>query len=138
MKSRTLALLAALALTVACAAPSPAVDTAKPVKIGVAGAHSGDLASYGLPTLKAVQLVVKDINDKGGINGTPVTIIAEDDVCKPEIATNTATKLVTMRDLVHRAKVCLIRRATGWPAPRLTSHSSCQTRAHDELLPCAH
>ena len=28
MKSRTLALLAALALTVACAAPSPAVDPA--------------------------------------------------------------------------------------------------------------
>ena len=95
MKSRTLALLAALALTVACAAPSPAVDTAKPVKIGVAGAHSGDLASYGLPTLKAAQLIVKDINARGGINGQPVELLAEDDVCKPEVATNTATKLVS-------------------------------------------
>ena len=95
MKSRTLALLAALALTVACAAPSPAVDTAKPVKIGVAGAHSGDLASYGLPTLKAAQLIVKDINERGGINGRPVELLIEDDVCKPEIATNTATKLVS-------------------------------------------
>lgn len=67
---------------------------AAPIKIGVAGAHSGDLASYGLPTLKATQLVVKEINDKGGINGSPVELLVEDDACKPEIATNTATKLV--------------------------------------------
>jgi branched-chain amino acid transport system substrate-binding protein len=68
---------------------------ATPIKIGVAGAHSGDLASYGLPTLKATQLVVKEINEQGGINGNPIELLVEDDVCKPEIATNTATKLVT-------------------------------------------
>jgi len=65
------------------------------IKIGVAGAHSGDLASYGLPSLKAAQLVVKDVNAKGGVNGTPLELLVEDDVCKPEIATNTATKLVS-------------------------------------------
>ncbi len=65
------------------------------IKIGVAGAHSGDLASYGLPTLKAAQLIVKDINAKGGINGAPVELLVEDDACKPEIAANTATKLVS-------------------------------------------
>jgi len=69
---------------------------ANSVKIGVAGAHSGDLASYGLPTLKAAQLVVKDINEHGGINGAPVELIVEDDACKPEIAANTATKLVSV------------------------------------------
>ena len=95
MKIRPLALLAALALTVACATPSTAAEAAKPVKIGVAGAHSGDLASYGLPTLKAAQLIVKDINERGGLNGRPVELLIEDDVCKPEIATNTATKLVS-------------------------------------------
>ena len=91
---KPLTLLAAAALLTALGSPALAAAS-KQIKIGVAGAHSGDLASYGLPTLKAVQLVVKDINDKGGINGTPVAIIAEDDVCKPEIATNTATKLVS-------------------------------------------
>jgi branched-chain amino acid transport system substrate-binding protein len=65
------------------------------IKIGIAGAHTGELASYGLPTVKAVELVVKDINAKGGILGKQVEVVAEDDVCKPEIATNTATKLVT-------------------------------------------
>jgi branched-chain amino acid transport system substrate-binding protein len=65
------------------------------IKIGVAGAHSGDLASYGLPTLKAAQLVIKDVNAQGGVNGIPIELIVEDDACKPEIATNAATKLIS-------------------------------------------
>ena len=70
---------------------SLAADT---IKLGVAGPHSGDLASYGIPTIKAAELVVKEINAKGGVLGKPVELIVEDDVCKPEVATNTATKLV--------------------------------------------
>ena len=65
------------------------------IKLGVAGAHSGDLASYGLPTVKAAELVVKEINAKGGVLGRQVELLVEDDVCKPELATNTATKLVS-------------------------------------------
>ncbi len=67
---------------------------AEPIKIGVAGAHSGDLASYGLPTLKAAQLVVQAVNEAGGINGRPIHLVVEDDACKPEVAANAATKLV--------------------------------------------
>ncbi len=69
-----------------------AADT---IKIGVAGPHSGDLASYGIPTIKAAELVVKQVNANGGINGKQIELLIEDDVCKPEIATNTATKLVS-------------------------------------------
>jgi branched-chain amino acid transport system substrate-binding protein len=65
------------------------------IKLGVAGAHSGDLASYGIPTVKAAELVVKDVNAKGGILGKQIELLVEDDVCKPEVATNTATKLVS-------------------------------------------
>jgi branched-chain amino acid transport system substrate-binding protein len=68
-----------------------AADT---IKLGVAGPHSGDLASYGIPTVKAAELVVKDINAKGGVLGKKVELVVEDDVCKPEVSTNTATKLV--------------------------------------------
>ena len=68
---------------------------AEPIRIGIAGAHTGDLASYGLPTVKAAQLVVKDINAKGGILGRKVELIIVDESCKPELATNAATKLVS-------------------------------------------
>ena len=45
---------------------SPAAET---IKLGVAGAHSGDLASYGLPSVKAAELVVKQKNAQGGVLG---------------------------------------------------------------------
>jgi len=86
--------VATLALGFAMAIPAAGIagDT---IKLGVAGAQSGDLASYGLPTVKAAELVVEQYNAKGGINGKKVELLIEDDVCKPEVATNTATKLVT-------------------------------------------
>ncbi len=68
---------------------------AEPIKIGVAGAHSGDLASYGIPTVRAAELVVGEVNAKGGVLGRQVEVLVEDDACKPELATNTATKLVS-------------------------------------------
>ena len=68
---------------------------AEPIKLGVAGAHSGDLASYGIPSIRAAELVVKDVNTSGGLLGRKIELFVEDDVCKPEVATNTATKLVS-------------------------------------------
>jgi len=77
------------------AAPEVAPSAKESIKLGVAGAHSGDLASYGLPTVKAVEMVVEAINASGGVSGRAVELLVEDDVCKPEVATNTATKLVS-------------------------------------------
>jgi branched-chain amino acid transport system substrate-binding protein len=82
---------AALFLSVTLCGPVLAADT---IKMGVAGPHSGDLASYGLPTVNAAKLVVADFNAKGGVLGKQVELVIEDDVCKPEVATSTATKLV--------------------------------------------
>ena len=81
----------ALVLALALCGPVLAADT---IKLGVAGPHSGDLASYGLPTVNAAKLVVADFNAKGGVLGKQVELVIEDDVCKPEVATSTATKLV--------------------------------------------
>ncbi len=85
-------LFSILALSLSMTATGFAADT---IKLGVAGPHSGDLAPYGIPAMKAAQLVVKKINAKGGVLGKQVELLIQDDQCKPEIATNTATKLVT-------------------------------------------
>ncbi len=77
-----------------------------PIKLGVAGPHSGDLASYGIPSVKAAELVVKHRNSMNGVNGRKIVLLVEDDVCKPEIATNTATKLVTDKADVVLGHVC--------------------------------
>ncbi|NLC70883.1 MAG: branched-chain amino acid ABC transporter substrate-binding protein [Desulfuromonadaceae bacterium] len=92
----TVAAVAFVALVVLPATSFAAKDAkAGPLKIGVGGAHSGDLASYGLPTVKAVELVVKAKNDAGGINGRMIELLTQDDACKPEMAVNAASKLVT-------------------------------------------
>jgi len=61
----------------------------------VAGPQSGDLASYGIPSARAAELVVREVNAQGGVLGRRVQLLVEDDVCKPEIAANTAGKLVS-------------------------------------------
>ena len=53
----------------------PAGHTAETIKLGVAGAHTGDLAGYGVPALNAARLVVEKINAAGGINGKMVEIL---------------------------------------------------------------
>ena len=102
---KRIALLTAVAFLVAVFAVSGAA-TAETIKVGVAGPHSGDLASYGLPTVNAAKLVVKDINAKGGILGKQIELVIEDDVCKPEVATNTATKLVSQKVPVVLGHIC--------------------------------
>jgi ABC-type branched-subunit amino acid transport system substrate-binding protein len=63
-------------------------DASDTIRVGVAGAHSGDLASYGLPTVAAVQFVVDEVNAAGGIKGKKIEMIKMDDACKPEMATD--------------------------------------------------
>ncbi len=80
--------------------------SADTIKFGVAGPHSGDLASYGIPTVNAAKLVVADWNAKGGVLGKQIELVIEDDVCKPEVATSTATKLVGDDAAVVLGHIC--------------------------------
>lgn len=105
MKNRMgkLLIVAVVGVFMVATGTAMAADT---IKLGVAGPHSGDLASYGIPTIKAAELVVKDINAKGGVLGKQVELLVEDDVCKPEVATNTATKLVSEGAHVVLGHIC--------------------------------
>lgn len=120
MKRSLLALVCVMMLTiglVGCSeekkADAPAkqetAEKAAPVEkiiLGVAGAHSGDLASYGLPTVEAAKLVVAAVNAAGGINGAQVEILTQDDQCKPEFATNAAFKLVSDKANIVLGHIC--------------------------------
>ena len=92
LNKKMIAAAAALMMAVAIPVAGLAADT---IKIGVAGPHSGDLASYGLPSVNAAKIVAEQINAAGGINGKMIELLVEDTVCKPEVATNTATKLIS-------------------------------------------
>jgi branched-chain amino acid transport system substrate-binding protein len=85
-------------------APKAAPTT--PIKLGVAGPHSGDLASYGIPATHAAKFVVDELNAKGGVLGRQVELLVEDDQCKPEVAANVAAKLVSEGATVVLGHVC--------------------------------
>ncbi len=93
------------------AAATPASDltsksAGETIKIGVAGPHSGDLAPYGIPTKEALQMLVEDVNAAGGVLGKPVELLPMDDQCKPEIATNVATSMVSKGASVVVGHIC--------------------------------
>ena len=64
------------------------VSTLEPVKVGFISALSGVGSSIGEENLKAVHLAIDEINGKGGVDGRPVDLIAED---VPFISTQVST-----------------------------------------------
>ena len=127
LQGAVIAAMAALFIVMA-AVGAGSVMAADTIKLGVAGAHSGDLASYGIPSVRAAELVVKDINAKGGVLGKQGELVVEADVCKPEVPTNPATKLVG-----EGVNAVLATSAAGPPRPpwgstRTPRSSSCRRR----------
>lgn len=92
MKSFLKALALALLIMVSFSAPAFSADT---IKIGCGGVISGDLAPYGISAVRGVEIAIEDLNAKGGILGKKIELLVGDDVCKPEVAVNMATKLVS-------------------------------------------
>ena len=67
----------------------------KVVKIGAVLPLTGDIAVYGLKMKKGIDLAVKQINDKGGINGKQIKVLYEDDQADPKTSVSTVQKLIT-------------------------------------------
>jgi branched-chain amino acid transport system substrate-binding protein len=88
MKKLMGALLAVM--LAAIGAPNARAD----ILIGVAAPLTGPNAWMGDQTQKAVVMAVTDLNDKGGVLGQRIRLIAVDDYCDPDQAVAAARKLV--------------------------------------------
>ena len=87
-----LALSAGVALV---AAPSSAADKA-PLQFGLAMPLSGSQALYGKDQVQAAQWAVKDINDKGGVDGHPLKMTVLDTQADPQLGIQAANKLISV------------------------------------------
>jgi branched-chain amino acid transport system substrate-binding protein len=81
-----IALAAALSLGVAHAA--------EPIKIGVAEALSGGAAQYGISIRNGFQMATDEINAAGGVNGSKLELVIEDEQGKKDEAINAFKKLI--------------------------------------------
>src|SRR5262245_49376509 len=89
MKFRLLVLgaLAALGLRAAVAAPAD-------IKIGVAEGLTGTAAQYGVSIRHGLELAAGEANASGGINGSKLALVIEDEQGKKEEAINVFKKLI--------------------------------------------
>lgn len=72
------------------------------VKIGFIGPLTGDYANYGTLCRQAVEMAIDEINAKGGVNGAPIKLFAEDSEGDSQKA------LAAMEKLSSSDKVCAI------------------------------
>jgi branched-chain amino acid transport system substrate-binding protein len=85
-----LAALAAFSL----AAGTGAARAAEPIKIGLSMELTGNLASGGTQSLRAMKIWEEDINAKGGLLGRPVKLVYYDDQSSPANVPGIYTKLI--------------------------------------------
>ena len=68
------------------------VNSADPIKIGAFFDLTGPSSAIGTPTKLVAEMVVKKINDEGGINGVPLQLVIADDEGDPTKAALIAKK----------------------------------------------
>lgn len=98
--NKTIALILTLAflLTIAagCGASKPAQPAApKEILVGANFELSGNVATFGVSIMNAIEMAVGEINAAGGVLGTPLKVVKADNKSDAAESTNVATKLVT-------------------------------------------
>jgi branched-chain amino acid transport system substrate-binding protein len=88
------AIAALLALTLA-GAESHASAASGPIRIGAVFSETGGLASIGSPGLAGMRLAAAEINDRGGVLGRRVEIVAADSQSKPVATARAVARLIT-------------------------------------------
>lgn len=83
-------------------APEWANAAAGPIKIGIATDLTGAMAHAGNADANVAKMVIKEINDKGGLLGRPLQLHIED------TATNESVAVGNTRKLIQRDKVDLV------------------------------
>ena len=67
---------------------------AEPIKLGAFFDLTGTSSAIGTPTKLVAEMVVKKINDEGGINGRPLQLVIADDEGDPTKAAIIAKKFI--------------------------------------------
>jgi branched-chain amino acid transport system substrate-binding protein len=75
--------------------PGAAPTATGPIIIGEVGSMTGNEATFGVSSDKGIQLLVKEVNEAGGIKGRKIEVRLVDDEGKPEMAATATTRLIT-------------------------------------------
>ncbi|MCX6715799.1 MAG: ABC transporter substrate-binding protein [Candidatus Taylorbacteria bacterium] len=65
-----------------------------PIKIGMITPLSGNVVALGELMKQVTDIAVSEVNDAGGVNGRPLSILYEDDQCTPAKSVSAVQKLI--------------------------------------------
>lgn len=88
----TMTLFALWALTLFVMVPGQAL--AGEIKVGAILAETGPASFLGGPESRTIQMIVDEINAKGGVNGDTIELIIKDSGASPEKAISFAKQLI--------------------------------------------
>lgn len=88
------AIAAAVGAATAGSAQEVAGVTGTEIKVGTFGPLGGPVYIYGKLTMNGVEAYFDKVNAAGGVHGRKLTLVREDDLCKPEGAIAAVKKLV--------------------------------------------
>ncbi|HNX92816.1 MAG TPA: ABC transporter substrate-binding protein, partial [Syntrophomonas sp.] len=105
MKKKVVALLMVLVMALAIAGcgksdQSDKSAASKEIKVGALFNQTGDQSSLDVPGLNGFKLAVDEINKKGGINGSKITLVAIDGKTDQTACANAASKMVDVDKVV--------------------------------------
>ncbi|WP_232698886.1 ABC transporter substrate-binding protein [Brevibacillus daliensis] len=84
-----------------------AKDSKEAIKIGAVFSLTGPNSPLGVPEKQAVELLVKSINEKGGVGNRPIEVIIEDD------KSDNTEAVKAMKKLVNKEKVVAVLGSSG-------------------------
>jgi len=91
---RFLGVIVALTFLVVGTLSAPGLAQQKPIRVGFPIILSGGGALFGQPALTGAQMLVKEVNDKGGVLGRTLELVVRDSKGTPEEATRASRELV--------------------------------------------
>ena len=99
MFARTLFMIAAMAAMLCSAAPIEAQKEKEPIKIGAIFSVTGPASFLGAPESKTAQMLVDEVNAKGGIDGRKLELLIKDSGANPEKAISFTKQLIEEEDV---------------------------------------
>ncbi|HUL60077.1 MAG TPA: ABC transporter substrate-binding protein [Anaeromyxobacteraceae bacterium] len=86
--------LAAALAAILALAPHPSAAEAPPIKVGALLSVTGPASFLGAPEARTLELLVQDLNAKGGLAGRKVVLVVKDTAGSPEKAISFAKQLL--------------------------------------------
>lgn len=99
-KKIALILMVAFLFTIVAGCGSKEAEKPKEIVIGANFELSGNVSTFGISIMNAMEMALKEINDAGGVLNMPIKMIKADNKSDASEATNVATKLITQDKVV--------------------------------------